>query len=252
VADASVKVLAAAVVAAALAGCGVLPGGASQHRSTPAAGASPASSAATGSLAAWQEKGATQLPPASLASVGLGSIQVVNQTSGAVGDADARRWAEAYVRANAYEFWAWNSQQDSFLLRSGLSQAPATVFSYDLSTIRDARAAGARLEVTRLVLRRLVLRPVPEALRQTFASHAFVWTTYAFYLDQVGPSRLDWIDAAGAHTTKAKVDPGVGSPELVGGVMTTDPLMGDIWVSNSDWDCSSPGVRGPFGPLCGP
>ncbi len=250
--DASVRLLAAAVVTVVLAGCSGLPGSA-QHRATPAAGASPANSAAaTGSLAAWQEKGATQVPPASLASVGLGSIEVVNQTSGGVSDADAKRWAAAYVRANAYEFWAWNSQQEAFLLRSGLSQVPASAFGYDLSTIRDAKAAGARLEVTRLVLRRLVLRPVPEALRQTFASHVFLWTPYAFYLDQVGPSRLDWIDAGGAHTTKAKVDPGVGSPELVGGVLTSDPLMGDIWVSNSDWDCSSPGVRQPFGPLCNP
>jgi hypothetical protein len=250
--DAGVRLLAAAAATVVLAGCSALPG-AAQHRSTPAPGASPAGSGApAGSLVAWQEKGATQVPPPSLASVGLGSVEVVNETSGAVSDADVRRWAAAYVRANAYEFWAWNNQQDAFLLHSGLSQVPAAVFSYDLSTIRDAKAAGARLEVTRLVLRRLVLRPVPEALRQTFANHVYLWTQYAFYLDQLGPSRLDWIDAGGAHTTKAKVDPGTGSPELVGGVMTTDPLMGDIWVSDSDWDCSSPGVREPFGALCNP
>ena len=242
------RLLAAAASIVTLAGCALGPG-TSQHRSSPAAAPATAAPAA-GSLEAWQQKGANQVPPASLAGVGLGSIEVVNQTSGAVSDTDARRWALAYVRANAYEFWAWNSQQDAFLLRSGLSQVPATVFSYDLGTIQDSKAAGVRLEVTRLVLRRLVLRTVPEALRQTFASHLFLWTQYAFYLDQVGPSRLEWIDRTGARTTKASIDAGVGSSELVGGTLASDPLMGDIWVSNSDWDCTAPGVREPFGPLC--
>jgi len=201
-------------------------------------------------LAAWQQKGATEAPPAAIRSVSLGSVQVVNQTGGAVSNADAARWALAYVRANAYEFWAWNHLQDAFLLRAGLSQVPQRVFAYDISSIGQARQAGVQVDVTRLVLRRLVLRPVPASLRQVFTNQLYVYMPYAFYLDQVGPSALTWIDAHGGRSTRASVPAGVGSPELVGGRLTADPLMGDLWEVDSDWDCTSPNVRQPFGRIC--
>jgi hypothetical protein len=213
------------------------------HGSTPAATATP-------DLAAWQRKGATAAPPASVGNVSLGSVQVVNQTGGAVSDADATRWALAYLRANAYEFWAWNHLQDGFLRGAQLSPVPERVFTYDLSTIRDARTAGVQLDVTRLVLRRLVLRPVPASLRPAVQAQVFVYAPYAFYLDQIGPSKLDWVDAQGARTTRARRDAGVGAPELVGGQLASDPLMGDIWVVDSDFDCTSPNVRQEFGSLC--
>jgi hypothetical protein len=229
-----------------LTACGQV-GGASP---TPAARRSTPAATATPDLAAWRQKGATQAPAASVGAVSLGSVQVVNQTGGAVSDADATRWALAYLRANAYEFWAWNHLQDGFLRGAQLSPVPERVFAYDLSTIRDARAAGMQLDVTRLLLRRLVLRPVPDSLRAAVQAQVFVYAPYAFYLDQIGPSELDWVDSQGARTTKARRDAGVGAPELVGGQLTTDPLMGDIWVVDSDFDCTSPNVRQSFGPLC--
>jgi hypothetical protein len=201
-------------------------------------------------LAAWQQKGATESPPASVGAVSLGAVQVVNQTAGAVRDADATRWALAYLRANAYEFWAWNHLQDGFLENAQLSPVPARVFTYDLATIRDARAAGVRLDVTRLALRRLVLRPVPESLRQEIEGQVLVYAPYAFYLDQIGPSELDWVGAQGARTSRARVAAGIGAPELVGGQLAADPLMGDIWVVDFDFDCTSANVRRAFGSLC--
>jgi hypothetical protein len=213
------------------------------------ASATPAPVAA-GDAAAWQRKGATQVPPASVADVSLGSVQVVNQTGGAVSDADAQRWALAYLRGNAYEFWAWNHLQDGFLQNAQLSPVPYSVFSYDLSTIRDARAAGMQLSVTRLALRRLVLRPVPASARGLIQAQAMIYTQYAFYLDQVGPSELDWIDARGTKTTKARKDAGIAAPELVGGQLTTDSLMGDIWSAESDFDCTATNVRQAFGSAC--
>ena len=78
----------------------------------------------------------------------------------------------------------------------------------------------------------------------------FQYTPYAFFLDQVGPSELSWTDKQGNKTVKARRDPGVGAPELVGGQLATDDLMGEIWVVDSDWDCTAPNVRSSFGPLC--
>jgi hypothetical protein len=230
-----------------LTSCGQVGGGQptppAAHRSTPAGTATP-------DLAAWQQKGATAAPPASVGNVSLGSIQVANQTDGAVSDADATRWALAYLRANAYEFWAWNHLQDGFLRGAQLSPVPERVFAYDLSTIRDARTAGVQLDVTRLVLRRLVLRPVPASLRPAVLAQVLVYAPYAFYLDQIGPSELDWVSAQGARTPKARREAGVGAPELIGGQLAADPLMGDIWVVDSDFDCTSPNVRQEFGSLC--
>jgi hypothetical protein len=217
---------------------------------TPSASATPSVQASPGDPADWRRKGATEVPPASTRDVSLGAVQLVNDTAGAVSDADARRWALAYLRANAYEFWAWNGQQDGFLLGAGLSHVPNQVFGYDLATIQDARKAGVRLTVTRLQLRRLVLRPVADSLKQRFTTQLFLWTPYAFYLDQVGPSELSWTDKQGARTVKASRPAGAGAPELVGGQLATDPLMGDLWVADSDWDCASPAVRGSLGTLC--
>jgi hypothetical protein len=202
--------------------------------------------------AAWSRKGATEPPPISVGAVSLSGVQVVNQSGGTVSDADARRWALSYLRANAYEFWAWNHMQDGFLLRAQLSPVPERVFTYDLATIRDARAAGMQLAVTRLVLRRLVLRAVPESLRSVIQGQVLVYAPFALYLDQAGPSALDWIDSQGRRTSKARVGNGVAAPELVGGRLATDPLMGDIWIVDSDFDCTSPNVRQAFGSLCGP
>jgi hypothetical protein len=230
-----------------VAACGQQPGAVPSPSPRPSPSAS-----AVGDPAAWQQKGATTVPPASIRDTGLGAVQVVNQTGGAVSDQDAARWARAYLRANAYEFWAWNGMQDAFLLRSGLSPVPTRAFAYDISTIQQARAAGARVQVTRLVLRRLVLRPVPQTLRDEIARQIFVYSPYAFYLDQVGPSDLSWIDGQGTRTSKARRDAGVGAPELVGGTLVSDPLMGDLWALDSDFDCTSTTVQRVFGTLCAP
>ena len=220
------------------------------RRATATPSATPFVQDSPGDPAAWRRKGATEVPPTSLRDTGLGAIQVVNDTAGAVSDADARRWATAYVRANAYEFWAWNHQQDAFLAGAGLSHIPTQVFGYDIATIQDARKAGVQLTVTRLQLRRLVLRPVPDALRSRFTTQLFQWTKYAFFLDQIGPSALTWTDKQGTQTVKARRDAGVGAPELVGGQLATDDLMGEIWVVDSDWDCTAPNVRASLGSLC--
>ena len=239
-------IVATVLIGMALAGCG----SATVRPDHPSPVPSPTGVVTPVPLAAWQAKGATESPPSSLGQVSLGSIQVVNQTGGAVTDADARRWALAYLRANAYELWAWNHMQDGFLLRSGLSRSPIKVFAYDLDTIQRARSAGATVRVVRLQLRRLVLRPIPSSLRPSFTDHLFVWTPYAFYLDQIGPSEVVQVDGQGRETVEASLPAGAGSPELVGGEPATDPLMGEIWVAGSDWDCTAPGARQLLGPLC--
>lgn len=247
------RLLAGAALALLTAGCG-LPG--DQTGDVPAATPTPSATArptglpSPGTLADWQRKGATDVPPALVAAVSLGNIQVVNDTGGSVSDADAQRWALAYLRANAYELWAWNGQQDAFLLRGGLSHVPNQVFGYDLGSIQEARKAGVQLTVTRLQLRRLVLRTVPDQLRQAFTTQLFLWTQYAFYLDQVGPADVTWTNRQGVKTVKAHRDPGVGAPELVGGQLVNDPLMGEIWSAESDWDCTAPAVRSQLGTLC--
>jgi hypothetical protein len=211
-----------------------------------------ASTSSQAGLAAWQAKGATEGPPAALADPSMNGIQVVNQTNGAVKDADAARWAKALVRGTGYEWWAINHMQDRFLVRSGLGEPAPQVFKWDLGNVTGARQAGMRAQGQRLVLRRLVLRPLPQALQATFSSYLFLWTPYAFFLDEIGPGDLFWVDAHGNKTSKWHVDGGVGSPELVGGQLATDPLMGDIWVQASDWSCATPEARQTFGALCNP
>jgi hypothetical protein len=242
---------AAAAATMVLASCGV--GSAAPPKSHQATQRpSAASTASQAGLAAWQAKGASEAPPAALADPSMNGVQVVNQTNGAVSDADAARWAKALVRGTGYEWWAINHMQDQFLTRSGLGNPAPQVFKWDLGNVTGARQAGMTAQGQRLVLRRLVLRPVPQALQATFSSYLFLWTPYAFFLDEIGPGDLSWVDAQGNKTNKWHVEGGVGSPELVGGQLTTDPLMGDIWVQSSDWSCSTPDSRRAFGALCNP
>lgn len=243
---ARLALLVAAVLA--LAGCGDQPRPPTTPTAVPTPTVDPQALAA-----AWQKKGATEVPPGSLSRVALTGVEVVNQTGGAVTDADARRWAESYLRSVGYEFWAWNHLQDQFLLLGGLSRVPRTTFNGDLTTIAAARAANMRIEVNRLQIRRFVLRAVPESLKDLYTRFGYVWTPFTFYLDQVGPSDLFWLDAQGQRVAnKAHVAAGIARPELVGGQLVADALMGDIWSQDSDFDCGDSASRDRFGALCNP
>lgn len=203
-------------------------------------------------LSEWQKRGATEVPPVSLQAVSLDGIQVVNQTSGAVSDADATAWAGAFLRSINFEFWAVTRQQDRFLLQSGLSAAPVVVFQADLSDIDASRKAKSRIEYTRKVFRRMVLRPVPEVLRPTFNKQLVTWKPYAFYLDAVGPATKKVTDSAGRQTTQTIFQPGEPAFELVGGEMVNDPLMGQVFTFASDWNCLDASNRRNLAPVCNP
>lgn len=203
-------------------------------------------------LAAWQQKGATEVPPQSVQQVSLGSVRVVNQSRGAVSDGDARAWAEALLRARNYELWSVQRGQEGFLLRSGISTAPTAVFGPDLSDLAQARQSGSSVEYTPHVIRQLLLRPVPDTMRDTFAQARFTFTPVAWYLDAVGPAYTYWIDQQGKRTVKAELKPGEPAFELVGGSPAHDPVLGEVWVIGSDFDCTAPTVRVRLAPLCNP
>jgi hypothetical protein len=203
-------------------------------------------------LSAWQQVGATEVPPPTVQNVTLTGIQVVNQTAGAVSDADATAWAMGLLRGINFEFWAVSELQDQFLRRSDLSSAPLTVFQPDLNDITTARRSGSRIEYTRKVLHRMVLRPVPASMQTLFTQQLAVWKPYAFYLDAVGPSTKRVTDSAGHVTTQTLFQPGAPAYELVGGEMVHDPLMGGLFSFASDWDCLAPVDRQKLAPLCNP
>ena len=179
-------------------------------------------------------------------------IQVVNQSAGAVSDTDAGEWAAALLRGISYEFWAVSRLQDGFLRQSGLSSAPLVVFSPDLTDIDAARRANEHVQYTRKVIRRMVLRPVPVALKATFTAQLANWQPYAFYLDAIGPSTKVVTDASGKQTTRTVFPAGAPAFELVGGSLVRDPLMGDVFAFGSDCDCLDPSNRLHLAPLCNP
>jgi hypothetical protein len=206
----------------------------------------------TASLAGWRKLGATEVPPASLRQVSLGAAQVVNQTQGAVSDADARAWADAFMRTFAYLRWAVARGQDQFLFHSGLSSAPLKVFQPNVNDIAAARSAGDRVEYTLQVFRRLVVRAVAPSLQARIEGAGYVWKPYAIYLDAVGPVETDWIDAQGNRTVKFQAPPGAPLFELLGGDLIRDPLMGDVWDFSFDFDCTAASSQQVLAPLCNP
>ena len=240
-------------VAALSAGCGGLPFG-RPAQSGPQLTTAPASPAgpAVAPLAAWQQKGATAAPPASVVNVTLAGVSVENQTGGQVSDADARAWALAIRRTFSYAAWAVAAMQPGFLAHSGLSDAPERVFASNLVAIGRAQAAGApQVAVTPITIRSLVLRSVPAPLRGTFTSGGFTWAPYAFYVAELGPYSATVTDRQGRTlAVDGPIATGAGAAELVGGRLSDDPVLGSVWVAGSDWDCSTAGSRAAFGSLC--
>jgi hypothetical protein len=203
-------------------------------------------------LSEWQRLGATEVPPAALQRVSLGPIQVIDQAGGAVSDADARAWAAALLRTLGYIGWAVSQGQDGFLLHAGLSSVP-TVLQPNLTDIAQARQAGARAEYERETIRRLLVRTVAQGLQGVFQSLQYAWTPYAIFLDALGPVGTTWVDAQGHRTLHSQpVSPNAAASELVGGEIRHDPLMGDVWVLASDWDCTSSSTRQALAPECNP
>ncbi len=239
----------AALVAAVA--CGVPQPGQHVRAASPAASLS-TTPYATGSLADWQRLGATEVPPASLQDVALGATQVVNQAGGAVSDAGARAWGEAFLRSYGYLQWAVMRGQDQFLIRGGLSGASLAVFRPNLNDILAGRQANGHVEYSPQQFRRLVVRQAPQSLQQVYASEQFLWTPFAIYLDAVGPAQTTVVDAAGRRTVRASVAAGAPEFELVGGRLARDALMGDIWVLDADFNCLAPSTRQGVAPLCNP
>jgi hypothetical protein len=202
-------------------------------------------------LSAWQQLGATEVPPVSLtAAVSPGQAQVVNETEGAISDGDARAWVGAFRRTFGYLLWAVSRGQDQFLYRSGLSSAPIAVFQPNVDDITEARKAGQRVEYTVQVFRRYVVRPVPQSLQPRIQQVGFAWKPYAIYLDAIGPVETDWVDAGGNRTVRSRIQAGVAVFELIGGELRHEPPMGDVWVMSFDFDCTKPSSRQVLGPLC--
>jgi hypothetical protein len=237
-----------AVTLAAGVACGTLPSPTPQTPRPTATAAGPAPAP----LSAWQGRGATEVPPPDVQQVSMNGIAVLNQAGGAASDADAMTWAAALLRGINYEFWAVSRLQDGFLRRSGLSSAPNVVFSPDLADIDAARNAHQHVQYTRKVIRRMVLRAVPAAMKATFTAQLANWEPYAFYLDAIGPSTKVVTDATGKQTTQTLFPPGAPAFELVGGDLVHDPLMGDVFAFGSDWDCLDPSNRLHLAPLCNP
>jgi hypothetical protein len=241
----------ACVIAVALVGvaaCGGSPN--APHIVSPPKASASATIAPAAPLSAWQQLGATEVPPTSIQQVTLNGVPVVNQTNGAVSDGDARAWAEALLRTVGYVRWAVGRGQGQFLLRSGLSSAPVAVFQPNVNDITQARAAGSRVEYTLQTFRRFVVRPLPQSLQPSIQRDQEVWKPYAIYLDAVGPVETDWVDAQGRRIVKAHVAAGVPVYELIGGELSHHQVMGDVWVMASDFDCTATSTRQTLGQVC--
>ena len=92
----------------------------------------------------------------------------------------------------------------------------------------------------------------PQSVEATIRSVRYTWTPYAIYLDALGPAETDLIDAHGQRTVRSRTPAGAAMFELVGGELSHNPLMGDIWVLASDFDCTATSSRQRLSPLCNP
>jgi hypothetical protein len=240
--------LAGAVALAAAASCG---GPASTQHGGQGLTPTPSAAVSSAPLSDWRRLGATQAPPASLRAVWLGSIAVDDQAGPAVTPAQARAWAQAYLRTLGYLTWAVEHGQDSFLLRSRLASV-TTVVQPNVADMVQARQAGQEVTYQNPTIRRIVVRAVAQRFEGALQGQLYGWKPYAVFVDQIGPAAKRWVDPQGRQTVKAQIPAGAAAYELVGGELSHVPPMGDIWVMASDANCTSPNARQALAPLCDP
>jgi hypothetical protein len=96
-----------------------------------------------------------------------------SKTNGAVPQAQADKWARAYLREQSIELWAGTTDHESFIAGGclGAPKAYDNLFGQEIANMQQAKAAGGHIEIDPLAsLVDVALVPAPGAAADYVAS----------------------------------------------------------------------------------
>jgi hypothetical protein len=198
-------------------------------------------------LAAWKACGSDAVPPANvLASPKLPVKVDASKTNGAVSQAEADKWAKAYLREQYLEVWALTTNHDLVLAGGclGAQKAYDNLFSEEVSNINKAKAVGGHLDYEPLATySAIALVPAPAAAAAFADTISGQRPQFAIVATLQGPLNTYIVDASGKRTLLGQTAAGQTFRQAVFG-QYQDGSIGPIWFELAAGDCGSVWMAG--------
>src|ERR1700736_1375128 len=146
--------------------------GSQQAKPKSSASASPTVSPAA-ALAAWKACGSDVVPPTSVLATPKLPVRVdASKANGAVSQAEADKWAKAYLREQDLEDWALTTNRDVVFSSGclGSQKAYDNLFAEEVANMNKAKATGGHLEYDPLATVTAIAIVTPPVAAQSFVS----------------------------------------------------------------------------------
>jgi hypothetical protein len=235
-------IMAAVILGAA---CGAQQHAVTKPKSTPSA--SPTADSQS-QLAAWQACGSDVVPPADVLAMPKLPVKVdASKTNGAVSQAEADKWAGAWLREQNIEDWAGTSNRDAILRGGCLGSQTAydNLFAGEVASMREAQTAGGHIRLDPpATLVGISLVPAPAKAASYVGTLSGLTPAYALVVTFRGPLASYVVDSSGNRIKKLGETPaGIMYAQAVFGEYRAGPA-GPVWYQLAAGDCQSAWMAG--------
>jgi hypothetical protein len=232
-----------AFLAMAVLGLGSCGGSQPKHRPLPKPRPTLSVQAASARCARLAALGFDPCPPPP-SQIQLPKASIRNATDGAISNATAQEWGRAFLRGQAYYYWAIQ-HDDEQTLRSGVFALsdPTTVgnlFGGDLQELDEVRQSGGTIiyQPPQTPIVQVVV--IPSSLQAAMTRQGLHPANYGMAVEFKGPERRAVRLHNGSIETIFSVGPQYVDDFLVWGVVKVDPSLGSIWYEYGIYECNGP------------
>jgi hypothetical protein len=226
----------------------VAAGACSQQQGKPKSSASASPTVNPASvLAAWKACGSDVVPPASVLATPKLPVKVdTSKTNGAVSQAEANKWAKAYLREQYLETWALTTNHDVVFSGGclGSQKSYDQLFSAEVANLNKAKAAGGHLDYDPLATyTAIAVVPAPAAAAEFAYTISGRRPQYAIVATAQGPLNAYIVDSSGKRTLLGQTPAGKTFRQAFFG-QYQDESIGPIWFQLAAGDCGSVWMAG--------
>jgi hypothetical protein len=198
-------------------------------------------------LAAWKACGSDVVPPANVLTTPKLPVKVdVSKTNGAVSQAEADKWARAYLREQDLEDWALTTNRVAVFSSGclGSQEAYDNLFAEEVANINKAKAAGGHLEYDPLAtVTAIAIVTSPVAAQSFVSSLSGQRPRYAIVATAQGPLNAYIVDPLGKRTLLGQTPAGKTFRQAYFGQYQDGPI-GALWFQFAFGDCASVWMAG--------
>ncbi len=171
----------------------------------------------------------------------LPKAQIRNGTNGAISNATAELWGMAFLRGQAYYYWAIQ-HDDEQTLRSGVFALPdpttvGNLFGGDLQELDEVRQAGGTMiyQPPQTPIVQVVV--IPSSLQTAMTNQGLHPAAYGLAVEFKGPESRVLQLPDGKRKVIFSIGPGYVDDFLVWGVLKPDSSLGSIWYEYGVYEC---------------